>query len=55
VTGVTPRGTFARTLDPPVDGRIVEGETGLEVGEKVRVRLTRTDAEFGFIDFTRNQ
>ena len=53
VTGVTPRGTFARTLTPPVDGRIVRGEHGLRVGEKVRVRLLSTEPERGFIDFAR--
>jgi exoribonuclease-2 len=51
VTGVTPRGTFARIINPPVDGRIVEGESGLEVGEKIPVRLIKTDARSGFIDF----
>jgi VacB/RNase II family 3'-5' exoribonuclease len=53
VTGVTPKGTFARTLTPPVDGRIVRGERGLRVGEKVRVRLLSTEPERGFIDFAR--
>jgi exoribonuclease-2 len=53
VTGVTPNGTFARTLTPPVDGRIMSGERGLRVGEKVRVRLLSTDPERGFIDFAR--
>jgi exoribonuclease II len=53
VTGVTPKGTFARTLTPPVDGRIVRGEHGLRVGEKVRVRLLSTEPERGFIDFAR--
>ncbi len=51
VTGITPSGTFARTLRPPVDGRIVLGEEHLQVGEKVRVKLIDTDAEKGFIDF----
>jgi exoribonuclease-2 len=51
VTGVTPRGTFARIINPPVDGRIVKGESGLEVGEKIPVRLVKTDAQSGFIDF----
>jgi exoribonuclease-2 len=51
VTGINASGTFARTLRPPVDGRIVAGEEGLEVGEKVRVKLIDTDAEKGFIDF----
>lgn len=51
VTGINKSGTFARTLSPPVDGRIVAGENGLQVGEKVRVKLIDTDAEKGFIDF----
>jgi exoribonuclease R len=51
VTGVTQSGTFARILRPPVDGRIEQGERGLDVGEKVRVRLVSTDPKRGFIDF----
>jgi exoribonuclease-2 len=53
VTGVTPKGTFVRTLDPPADGLVVEGAHGLDVGEQVRVKLLRTDAQRGFIDFGR--
>jgi VacB/RNase II family 3'-5' exoribonuclease len=53
VTGVTPKGTFARVLDPPVDGRVMRGERGLRVGEKVRVRLLSADPQRGFIDFGR--
>jgi exoribonuclease II len=53
VTGVTPKGTFARIVSPPVDGRVMRGERGLRVGEKVRVRLLATDPESGFIDFAR--
>jgi exoribonuclease-2 len=51
VTGVTPKGTFARLIKPPVDGRVMRGEHGLRVGEKVRVKLISTDARRGFIDF----
>ncbi len=51
VTGITPSGTFARIIRPPVDGRIVAGEAGLKVGEKIRVRLIATDPAKGFIDF----
>ena len=51
VTGVTPRGIFARILRPPVDGRIVKGEENLQVGEKVQVRLLATNPQKGFIDF----
>ena len=53
VTGVTEKGTFARTIKPPVDGRVVKGERGLRVGDKTRVRLLSTDPERGFIDFAR--
>ncbi len=51
VTGITPSGTFARILRPPVDGRIEQGERGLNVGEKVSVRLLSADPRSGFIDF----
>lgn len=51
VTGNTPSGTFARILRPPVDGRIVRNEEDLQVGEKIRVKLLKTDPQRGFIDF----
>lgn len=52
VTGASTKGTFARVLRPPVDGRIMRGER-LRVGDKVRVRLLSTDPERGFIDFAK--
>ena len=51
VTGVNPKGTFVRLIHPPVEGRVVKGEHGLDVGEKTRVRLLSTDPTRGFIDF----
>lgn len=51
VTGRTPKGTFARILRPPVDGRIVSGEQRVDVGDKVRVRLLSANPQNGFIDF----
>ena len=51
VTGVTPKGTFVRLLAPPVEGRVMRGEQGLDVGEQVRVKLLSTDVQRGFIDF----
>jgi VacB/RNase II family 3'-5' exoribonuclease len=51
VTGITPHGTFARILRPPVDGRIEKGEHGLEVGQKTSVRLISANPNTGFIDF----
>jgi ribonuclease R len=53
VTGVTAKGTFARIIKPPVDGRVMRGEQGLRVGDKVRVELLSTDPARGFIDFAR--
>ena len=53
VTGVSPKGVFARTCKPPVDGRVVKGEEDLGVGDKIRVRLRDVDPKRGFIDFTR--
>ncbi len=55
VTGVTASGTFARILRPPVDGRIVEREENLKVGEQISVRLLDVNIEKGFIDFARER
>jgi len=51
VTGVNSYGTFVRTLNPPVDGKLVQGGKGLDVGDKVTVKLISTDPGRGFIDF----
>jgi exoribonuclease-2 len=51
VTGVKAAGTYVRLLDPPAEGRVVEGEAGLDVGDRVRVRLLAADPGPGFLDF----
>ena len=53
VTGAAPKGTWARLLDPPVEGRLVHGFEGVDVGQRIRVQLIHTDVEQGFIDFKR--
>jgi exoribonuclease-2 len=54
VTGVTSRGTFIRVLKPAVEGLLSQGQQGADVGDKVHVRLIRTDIQRGYIDFVRD-
>lgn len=54
VTGVSNKGTFVRLIAPPAEGRVVRGEEGMDVGDKVRVKLLATEPERGFIDFARS-
>ncbi len=53
VTGANDKGTFIRIFDPPVEGKIVRGEQGLDVGDTAGVTLAHTDPVHAFIDFTR--
>ncbi len=53
VTGASEKGTYVRLISPPAEGRIVRGERGMWVGQKVNVRLMKTDPYNGFIDFER--
>jgi exoribonuclease-2 len=55
VTGVKPDATYVRLLDPPAEGRVVRGEAGLDVGDRVCVTLVRTDPKRGHIDFERDR
>jgi exoribonuclease-2 len=51
VTGASAKGTYVRVLAPPMEGRVMRGERGLDVGDRVRVRLDGVDIDRGFIDF----
>ena len=53
VTGASDKGTWARLLYPPVEGKVVHGQHGLDVGDRLRVKLIEVDVERGFIDFVR--
>ncbi|HTZ82628.1 MAG TPA: RNB domain-containing ribonuclease [Candidatus Acidoferrales bacterium] len=53
VTGVTDNGTFVRVLQPHVEGLLAQGQHGLDVGDRLRAKLIRTDPEKGYIDFAR--
>ena len=53
VTGSKPSGTYVRVLDPPVEGRLMRGERGVDVGDEIEVELLSTNPKLGFIDFGR--
>jgi exoribonuclease R len=50
VTASSPKGIYARLLSPPVEGRIVRGGKGLDVGDTVRLTLVAADPARGYID-----
>lgn len=51
VTGASEKGTWVRLLHPPIEGKLVRGFKGLDVGHTLRVELIHTDVERGYIDF----
>jgi exoribonuclease-2 len=53
VTGASSKGTYVGIVHPATEGRLVSGSKALEVGNRLRVKLTHVDVERGFIDFTR--
>ena len=55
VTGAAPKGTWVRLFDVPVEGRLMHGFEGVDVGHRISVQLIRTDVDRGFIDFKRVQ
>jgi len=53
VTGNNSSGTFVRVMDPPVEGMLVRGAAGVDVGDEIDVKLLSTNPKRGFIDFGR--
>ena len=53
VTGVTPKGVFVRILNPPAEGLLAQGADGVDVGDRLQVKLLSTNPQRGFIDFGR--
>jgi VacB/RNase II family 3'-5' exoribonuclease len=53
VTGATSKGTFVRVVQPHMEGLLTQGAQGLQVGDKLRAKLVRTDVTHGFIDFVK--
>jgi len=53
VTGVKGDNVFVRLIRPPAEGKVVDNSRGLDVGDRIRVKLVATDVEKGFIDLVR--
>jgi exoribonuclease R len=53
VTGASEKGTWARLIALPVDGKVVRGFEGVDVGDQIRVQLSSVNVERGFIDFVK--
>jgi len=53
VTGASPKGTWVRLVNMPIEGRLIQGFQGIDVGNRTRVKLVSTDVEQGYIDFRR--
>jgi len=51
VTGASDKGTWVRVMQPPVEGKVVHGEKGLDVGDRCRVKLVEVSVPNGWIDF----
>ena len=51
VTGASDKGTWARLLTIPVEGKVVRGFEGVDVGDRIHVQLISINVERGFIDF----
>jgi VacB/RNase II family 3'-5' exoribonuclease len=54
VTGASQKGTWVRIFRPPIEGKLVRGWDGLDIGDRVKVKLLGADPERGFIDFARS-
>jgi exoribonuclease-2 len=50
-TGAADKGTWVRTFHPPIEGRLLRGYEGVDVGDRLKVRLIHVDVDKGFIDF----
>jgi VacB/RNase II family 3'-5' exoribonuclease len=51
VTGASDKGTWIRVMRPPVEGKVVRGERGLDVGDRCRAKLVEVSVPNGWIDF----
>ena len=55
VTGASAKGTWVRIFSPPVEGKVVLNFDGLDIGDRINVKLLSVDVERGYIDFARSR
>jgi exoribonuclease-2 len=54
-TGAAQKGTWVRIFNPPIEGRLLDGFEGVDVGQRLEVQLVRTDVQKGYIDFKKTK
>jgi exoribonuclease-2 len=54
VTGASSKGTWVRIFNPPVEGKLIHGSEGMDLGDRLRVKLVGIDIPAGHIDFARS-
>jgi exoribonuclease-2 len=54
-TGAAQKGTWVRIFDPPIEGRLIDGFEGVDVGQRLKVQLVHTDVQKGYIDFKKSK
>jgi exoribonuclease R len=54
VTGASEKGTWVRILKLPIEGKLVQGFEGIDIGDRLRVQLIDTNVEQGYIDFKKD-
>lgn len=52
-TGASEKGTWVRLISLPVEGRLMHGFEGVDVGDRMHVRLDSVDVKRGYINFTK--
>jgi len=53
VTGASEKGTWVRLVSLPVEGRLMQGFEGADVGDRINVRLDSVDVNRGYINFNK--
>jgi ribonuclease R len=53
VTGASKKGTWVRLINLPLEGKLMRGFEGADVGDRMHVRLDSVDVNRGYINFSK--